>query len=142
MEQDFESLAKDIVVEKLRGAENSPALAAEIARKIAISALSGEGTRPDPRAAISGACRGAMNGTLLIEGDLAKTAVALLGKMAAVATEAHLDPADCMTWAMEGIAPAVKLAPGGAGDAVGTAIEENFMGAGPVFADLLRTSGA
>ena len=43
---------------------------------------------------------------------------------------------------MEGIAPVVNLAPSGTADAVGAAIEENFMGAGEVFTGILRTSGA
>jgi hypothetical protein len=62
--------------------------------------------------------------------------------MALIAQESNLDPAECMTWAMEGIAPVVKLASGVAAEAVAAAIEENFMGAGRVFEDILRTAGA
>ncbi len=83
-----------------------------------------------------------MGGMVLIEKDLPRTAVALLRQMATVAQETNLDPAECMTWAMEGIAPVVKVAPGGAADSVRAAIEENFMGAGEVFESIVRTSGA
>jgi hypothetical protein len=142
MEYDFEKLAKEIVVEKLKDAADSPALAAEVAHKLVVSGIAGTGARQEPRITVASACRGVMAGMLLIEKDLPKTAVALLTKMALIAQESNLDPADCMTWAMEGIAPVVKLASGGAGDAVGAAIEENFMGAGQVFAEILRTAGA
>jgi hypothetical protein len=83
-----------------------------------------------------------MSGMILIERDLPKAAVALLSQMTAIAHESALDPVDCMTWAMEGMAPAVKIAPAGAGDAVCAAIEENFMGVGEVFRRILRTAGA
>ena len=142
MEYDFEKLAKEIMVEKLGAAADAPALAADVVRKIAVAGLAGTSGRQEPRVTVAAACRGVMSGMLLNEQDLAKTAVALLHQMAVIAQEANLDPADCMTWAMEGIAPVIRLAPGGAADAVGAAIEENFMGAGPIFEDLLRTAGA
>ena len=142
MEYDFEKLAKEIVVEKLRNVEDAPALAAEIAHKIAVAGLAGSSGRQEPRITVSAACRGVMAGMLLIEKDLPKTAVALLAMMALIAQESNLDPADCMTWAIEGIVPIVKLAPSGASDSVGTAIEENFMGAGQVFEGIMRAPGA
>jgi hypothetical protein len=142
MEFDFERLAKEIVVEKMKDAPDPSALAAEVVHKIAVSGLNGTRARQEPRLTVAAACRGVMAGMLLIEKDLPKTAVALLAQMALIAQEASLDPAECMTWAMEGIAPIVKLAPGGAADAVEAAIEENFMGAGAVFQGLLRAAGA
>lgn len=142
MDYDFERLAHEIVVEKLKGSPDAPALAAEVVQKIAVAGLAGTRGSQAPRVTVAAACRGVMSGMMLLEGDLPGTAVALLAKMAAVAQEAGLDPADCMTWAMEGIAPAVKLASGGASDAVAAAIEENFMGAGEVFQGILRTAGA
>ena len=142
MEYDFEKLAKEIVLEKLKGAADPPAVAAEIAHKIAVSARAGTIGKQPPRVTIAAACRGVMAGMLLIEKDLPKTAVALLAKMALVAHEAHLDPAECMTWAMEGIAPVVQLAPEGTAAAVGAAIEEHFMGTGEAFEAVLRSAGA
>ena len=142
MEYDFEKLAREIVIEKLKDSSDPPALAAEVVRQIAVAGLAGANGRQEPRVTVAAACRGAMAGMLLHEKDLAKTAVAMLAQMAAIAEESHLDPGECMTWAMEGIAPVVKMAPGVAADAVGTAIEESFMGAGEVFAVMLRTAGA
>jgi hypothetical protein len=142
MEYDFEKLAKAIVVDRLRGVADAHALAAEIAHKIAVAGFAGTTGRQEPRVTLTAACRGVMSGMLLIEKDLPKTAVALLAKMAVIAQESSLDPADCMTWAMEGIAPIVKMGPPGTSDAVGTAIEQNFMGAGQVFEGMLRTAGA
>ena len=141
MEYDFEQLAKEIVMEKLKDAADPPAAAAEVAHKIAVSALAGTIGQQDPRVTVAAACRGVMAGMLIIEKDLPRTAVALLAKMALIAQESNLDPADCMTWAMEGIAPVVRLAPSSAGDAVCAAIDENFMGAGEVFQGILRTAG-
>lgn len=142
MEHDFEKLAKEIVVEKLKDAEDSPALAAEVARKLVVAGLAGTKGSRDPRATVSAASRGVMSGMLLIEKDLPKTAVALLNMMGLISQEANLDPAECMTWAMEGIAPVAKLASGETAESIGAAIEENFMGAGQVFEAMLRTAGA
>ena len=142
MEYDFEKLSKEIVVERLKVAEDAPSLAAEVARKIAVSAVASTRATQDPRLTVAAACRGAMQGILLLEKDLPKTAVALLAQMAHVAEETNLDPADCMTWAMEGIASVCRFGPHGTGDAVSAAIEERFMGVGQVFETLLRTAGA
>ena len=141
MEYDFETLAKEIVVAKLKDAADPAATAAEVVHKIAVAALKGTGVRQEPRVTIAAACRGVMSGMLLIEGDLPGTAVALLKQMAAVAQEGDLDPADCMTWAMEGMAPVVKAAPASTADAVGAAIEENFMGARQAFQAVLDAAG-
>ena len=142
MEYDLEKLSKEIVVERLKDAEDPHQLAAEVARKIAISAVASTRTQQDPHMTVAAACRGVMQGILLLEKDLPKTAVALLAQMALVAEETNLDPAECMTWAMEGIAPICRLAAHGTGEAVGAAIEERFMGAGHVFAGMLRTAGS
>lgn len=142
MEYDFEKLGKEIVVGKFKDIEDPYSLAGEAARKIAVAAVTSTREKQDPHVTVAAACRGVMGGMVLIEKDLPKTAVALLQQMATVAQETNLDPAECMTWAMEGIAPVVKVAPGGAADHVRAAIEENFMGAGEVFETIVRTSGA
>jgi hypothetical protein len=141
-EYDFEKLAKEIVLERLRDLPNPPAGAGEIALKIAVPAVTSTRMRQDPRLTVSATCRGVMAGMLLLEQDLGQTAVSLLSQMATISQAADLDPADCMTWAMEGMAPVCRLAPGGTGEAVGHAIEEHFMGAGDIFRELVRASGA
>jgi hypothetical protein len=142
MEYDFEKLAREIVIGRLKDVEDAPTTASEMARKIVVAAVLSTRSRQDPRVTVTDSCRGVMSGMLILEKNLASAAVALLVQMAFVAQEANLDPADCMTWAMEGIAPVAKLAPGGAVDSIRASIEENFMGAGTVFEDILRTAGA
>ncbi|HXT01047.1 MAG TPA: hypothetical protein VN915_10255 [Elusimicrobiota bacterium] len=140
MEYDFEKLAKEIVVAKLKDVADPAAVAGEVVHKIAVSALKGTQARQEPRVTISAACRGVMSGMVLIEKDLPGTAVALIAQMALIAQESNLDPAECMTWAMEGIAPVVMVAPAGTSDAVGEAIEERFMGAREAFLNILKAS--
>lgn len=142
MEYDFEKLAKEIVVAKLKDVPDPVAVAGEVVHKIAVSALKSTDSRQEPRVTVAAACRGVMGGMVLIEKDLPQTAVALLAQMASIAQEADLDPAECMMWAMEGIAPVVKVAPGGTADAVGDAIEERFMGAREAFQRVLSAAGA
>jgi phage tail sheath gpL-like len=142
MEYDFEKIAQAIVVERLKDAADPAAVAGEVVHKIAVAALKGTNGRQEPRVTIAAACRGVMAGMLLIDKDLPKTAIALLDQMALIAHESDLDPAECMTWAMEGIAPVVKAAPPGAADAIGAAIEERFMGAREAFQALMDAAGS
>jgi hypothetical protein len=142
MEYDFEKLGKEIVVSRFKDLDDPYSLAGEAARKIAVAAVTSTRDRQEPRVTIAAACRGVMGGMILIEKDLPRTAVSLLDQMAAVANETGLDPAECMTWAMEGIAPIVKVSHGGVADQVRAAIEEHFMGVGEIFERILSTSGA
>ena len=142
MEYDFEKLGKEIVVSRFKDLEDPYTLAGEAARKIAVAGVTGTRAMQDPHLTICAVCKGVAAGMLILEKDLAKTAVALLAQMGPIAQETNLDPADCMSWAMEGIAPIAKLAPGGAADAVRSAIDESFMGAGEVFEQYVRTAGA
>ena len=138
----LEVLAKEIVVDKLKGTEDPPAAAGEVARQIVIKAVGGTQTRQPARVSVAAACRGLMAGMLLLEKDLPRTAVSILNQMGAVANETSQDPAELMTWAMEGIAPVAKLAGDSVRYAVQEAIETAFMGAGEVFAKACETAGA
>jgi len=140
-EYDFAKLAQEIVQERLRDLPNPPAAAGEIARQIAVPAVTSTRLRQDPRLTVSATCRGVMEGMLLLEQDLGETAVSLLNQMAVISQDANLDPADCMTWAMEGMAPVCRLAPAHVRDSVRHAIEEHFMGAGEVFDRIIDTAG-
>ncbi|MFI5347792.1 MAG: hypothetical protein ACHQ51_15585 [Elusimicrobiota bacterium] len=142
MEYDFEKLGKEIVVSRFKDLEDPYSLAGEAAHKIAVAAVTSTRSKQDPRLTVAAVCRGVAAGMLLLEKDLPKTAVALLAQMATVAQETNLDPADCMSWAMEGLAPIAKVAPVGTSDAVRAAIDENFMGAGEVFEQFVLTAGA
>jgi hypothetical protein len=145
MEYDFETLAKEIARAKLAGTEDPAAVAAvaaEVAHKVAVSGIFGA-RRQDPRATVTGTCRGVMAGMVLRgEKDLAGAAVAILSKMTLIAQDGHLDPADCMTWAMEGLASVVKTASIDEAEAVADAIERSYMGAGEAFRAIVRAPGA
>jgi len=138
----LEKLAKEIVVDRLKGFEDAPSGAGAIARKIVTSAITGTRARQSPRDSVNAVCRGLMSGMLLLGKDLPGTAVAILRQMDAVAHVTHQDPAELMTWAMEGIAPVARLAGGHACDDIQEAIEAAFMGAGHVFASVCDAAGA
>lgn len=140
-EYDFEKLAYEIVSSRLKEAEDAPSAAGEIAKAMTVKGVAGTRGKQDPRATVVAVCRGTMRGLLILEKDLPAAAVAVLGHMGEVANDSGLDPADCMTWAMEGIAPVAKLSPAGP-DPIRAAIEEKFMGAGEVFDSVVRSSGA
>jgi hypothetical protein len=134
----LEKLSKEIVIESFKSDASAPA--AEIARQVIAKAV--VGTSQAPRDSVVATCRGLMSGMLLLEKDLPAAAVAILGQLGSVANETHQDPAELMTWAMEGIAPVAKLAGRDACSAVEAAIEAAFMGAGQVFAAACETAGA
>lgn len=138
----LETLAKEIVVERLRSVPDAPAGAGEVARQFVTKAITGTQARQAPRESVIATCRGLMSGMLLLEKDLPATAVAILSQMSIVATETHQDPAELMTFAMEGIASVACLAGRPACDAIEQAIDTAFMGAGQVFADACKTAGA
>lgn len=138
----LEKLAKEIVVERFKGIADAPAGAGLVARQIISKAVSGTQARQSPRHSVAAVCRGLMKGMLLLEMDLPRTAVAILGQMDEVALATHQDPAELMTWALEGIAPVAALAGRQTRDAVEEAIEAGFMGAGSVFARSCETAEA
>lgn len=138
----LEKLAKEIVVERLKGVDDAPAGAGEVAHKIVTQAVNGTAARQAPHESVKAVCRGLMSGMLILEKDLPRTAVAILSQMSTVAAETSQDPAELMTWAMEGIAPVVTLAGNRTKDDVESAIEAAFMGAGGVFKSVCETAGA
>ncbi|MFA6003784.1 MAG: hypothetical protein WC881_06925 [Elusimicrobiota bacterium] len=141
-EYDFKKLAQEIVSARLKDIAAAPDAAAEIACQIIVSGVQSTRQRQDPRLTVMNTCRGVMSGMMLIDQDLGAAAVAILKSMANLAQELHLDPAQTMTWAMEGIASVVIL---GAGDLqlrVTEAIDENIMGAGAVFVELCAQAKA
>ncbi len=138
----LEKLAKEIVVERLANIADAPDGAGQVARQIVTKAVTGTQARQAPRETVTAVCRGLMSGMLLLNQDLARTAVAILSQMGAVAEATHQDPAELMTWAMEGIAPIAKLSGQTSCEAVEQAIETAFMGAGRAFASVRDTAGA
>lgn len=141
-EYDFEKLAREIVSARLHDIAAAPDAAAEIACKIIVSGVQSTRRRQDPHITIMGVCRGVMSGMLIIDKDLCATAVAMLKSMAGLAQEIHLDPMQTMTWAMEGIAAVVVMSAGDLQLQMTDAIDDNFMGAGAVFAELCAQAKA
>ena len=138
----LEKLAQQIVIERLEGVADAPEGAGLIARKIVTQAVTGTIARQSPRLSVTAVCRGLMSGMLILQKDLPLTAVAILNQMSVVSLETHQDPAEMMTWAMEGIASVVTLTGEPVRAAVETAIETAFMGAGTVFAHACATAGS
>ena len=138
----LEKLAKEIVVERLKDVPDAVTGAGEVAHQIISKAITGTQARQTPRDSVIATCRGLMSGMLILEKNLPSTAVAILSQMSVVANETNQDPADLMTWAMEGIAPVARLAGSQAREGIEQAIDAAFMGAGQVFASACETAGA
>jgi hypothetical protein len=138
---DLERLAKEKVIGAITAGMETNEAVEVIVKKIAIATVLNPPQGVDSRGAVSAACRGVLSGILLLERDLPSAAAAILSQMTMVATESHLDPADCMTWAMEGMAPVCRMAPTHICHSVRSAIDERFMGAGEVFDGMIRASG-
>lgn len=136
----LEKLAKEIVVARFGGVADAPAGAGAVAKQIVVKAVGG--ARQPARDSVTSVCRGLMSGMLILEKDLPRAAVAILGQMNAAAAETHQDPADLMTWAMEGIAPVARLAGRDVCYRIEASIEESFMGAGRTFASLCEAAPA
>lgn len=134
---DFEKLAREILSSRIGELEQKPELAADIAREMIVPAVKSTRQRQDPRATVAAVARGILGGLMLLGKSLPEGAVGLLKAMGAVAADAHLDPQDVMIWSMEGIAAVCRTAGPQTADRVEAAIEENFMGAGGVFHELL-----
>jgi hypothetical protein len=138
---DFDKLTREMVVATLRNSEKAPQQAAQMAATTITSGVLSTRARQDPRLTVIGVCRGAMSGILLIEKDMIVTAVELLRSMGNLSHSTSLDPGDLMTWAMEGIASVMPMAAPDLKTRVQEAIEENFMGAGSVFAGICAKAG-
>lgn len=135
---DFEKLAREIVTQRLKGIDDAPKAAAEIAKKIIVAGVQGTKSRQDPHLTVSAVCRGVISGMILIEADLPETAVFILREMANIAAETHLDPTEMMTWSMEGIGQVAPMAGAEVSGRIHDRIEETFQGAGLVFRDILE----
>ena len=141
---DFEKLAREIITSRLQGipAEATAAAAAEVASKIIVAGVASTAKRQDPHLTVTEVCRGVMSGMLLIEKDLVAASVELVKSMAHLAQETHLDPAEMMTWAMEGIAAISVMGHQDLKANVREALEHNFMGTGEVFGELCAKAAA
>lgn len=139
----FDQLIREILVSRFQGQRDAEQDAALIAKNMIVVGIVGTGAAGSgqpPRESVRLITKGMMEGTVLIEGDAALAAVEILREMADAAQEVSLDPADMMTWAMEGIADSASILDPARVLAVQNAIEAAFMGAGEVFGKL-RSGG-
>jgi|SRR5579883_2081399 len=137
-EYDFEKLAREIVTSRLPGVKDPAHAAAEVARKMLVTAVKGTAQRQAPRLTVLAVCRGVMDGMLILNQGLADPAIRILQMVPDVANEAALDPGELMTWAMEGIAAVAATAGAQAQQEIQAKIDESFMGAGEVFSSLCQ----
>ena len=137
---DLEKLSREITTSQLK--EVKPAALSESAVKIAvkliISAVSSTRDLQDPKATVRGVCRGVISGIILLGREMVPSSVELIKSMAQLAEAISLDPADMMTWAMEGIAQAAVLGPPDLREQISAALGENFMGIEGIFDDFCR----
>ena len=138
----LEKLAQQIVIERFEKVADVAEGAGQVARKIVTQAVTGTMARQSPRISVTAVCRGLMSGMLIAGRDLPPAAVAILNQMSAVAVETNQDPAELMTWAMEGIAPIATMAGEPVRASVEAAIDQAFMGAGTVFSRACATAGS
>ncbi|MBI4385970.1 MAG: hypothetical protein HY551_01180 [Elusimicrobia bacterium] len=130
-------LTQEIISSQLKGSPDAPSMAAEIAKKTIVAGVRGTQTSGQiPQETVEQICLGAMKGLLLLEKDLPKAAVHILNRMAEASSELHMDPEEMMTWAMRGISRITPLVSTDIRWNIQRAIEDQYMGAGEVFARL------
>ncbi|MBI5625176.1 MAG: hypothetical protein HY924_15470 [Elusimicrobia bacterium] len=135
---DFEPLAREIVFNRLADDPDFAGSAAKTARDIILPALKASLPSQEPRITAFQVCRGILAAVLALDKPARETCLAVLEVTAGIAEEGGLEPADLMTWAMEGMASVLSLQDQHTEDLVHLAIEKRFFGAGDVFAELCR----
>ncbi|MFC1679791.1 hypothetical protein ACFL2T_06225 [Elusimicrobiota bacterium] len=139
----FDHLIREIVVTKLSADPDAAHEAALIAKYMIVVGIMGTGaagSEQPPEVSVRLITKGMIEGAIVVETDVAEAAVEILQKMADAAQEVSLDPADMMTWAMQGIADSMALLPAEKVSTVHDAIDKAFMGAGEVFSKLCSRS--
>lgn len=126
----LEKQAREAVVADL--AKGGTRVAAIIGQHISMAARA-EG---DPRRGVVEAVRGGMNAVFLANHDLTGVAIKVLESLPNLSLMSRVGPEEVMTWVMEGIASAALMAGGELEGDIRSRIEEQFHGAGDIFASL------
>lgn len=138
---DFGKLAKDTVSSRLKGIEDTAPVAAEIAHKTIVAAVtSARAKSEDPAKAVESVCRGTLSGLVLIDKDLVSASMAILGRLAQTAQDVHVDPQELLTWALQGIAKVSPMLSAQALWKLREQIEAKFMGVGPIFDEMCENA--
>lgn len=96
----------------------------------------------EPKDAVVAVCRGSMHAVLLSGQSVPDASVALLDALPNMSLMMRSGPEDLMSWVMQGIAEATKMAPADVREGVRAKIEEKFMGASAIFDELCRAADA
>lgn len=141
----FGKLTKEIIVSRLKETADAPAIAAEIVKRTIVAGVQATRASATPQEAhqtVVEVARGAMTGLMLIDKDLAASAIAILSRLAEAANEIHADPQELLTWALEGFA---KVTPAMQRDVVykmRTEIDRTYLGVGELFDKLVSKAKA
>ncbi len=132
---------QEFVLQNIQGAPDAVEAASRAADEMISAAV--RKTKDKPGAIpqdeiVREVCHGAMKGMLLADLDLPLGAVTLIGSMAEVAQEIHVDPGQLLTWSLEGVARLASGVPREKINEIGQAIDAKFMGTAEIFRDLCR----
>lgn len=133
-------LVKEMVIARLKQIDDPCEAAAEVLDKtLGIALKDARELDAGAREAVFSAVNGAMVGLLLCHQDLVRGAVLALQRVKGVADRGHLDPTELLHLALRGIADLRRFADPEQMHKIGFAIDCEFMGAGQVFNELLRS---
>lgn len=130
----FGALTKEMIMSRLKGAEDAPAVAAGIVKQTILAGVpTAKAAGQNPKESVEQICFGAMRGLLLVEKDLPRGAILILREMAEVSQQVGIDPSELMTWTMDGIARITPMTSAQVREEIRGLIEQDYMGAGEVF---------
>jgi hypothetical protein len=131
---DFSQQARDAIKTALsQGAKATPD---HMARIVVEQITSAARASQDQRRAVISACRAALEDLNLVGMDLSALTIQVLRGLSRISLMVRVDPQDVMTWVMEGVAEVAVTLGEDACERMAKAIEHEFIGAGPAFAEL------
>lgn len=140
MPEDHEKQSKDAVAAAIAADPSAgplktvPVICQRISAAAAMNA--------QPKQAVVSTCRGAILAVLVSGQSVPDTTIALMEALPNISLMMRSGPEDLMSWVMDGVAQATKLAPASVRDGVRAKIEEKFMGASSIFDELCREADA
>ena len=130
-ENPFKKKVQDDIVQKLCDA-TSPHIKVDgfVTTHIAEGAAQPGASKQD---VVTNACHGAMSALILMEQNLPLGAIGILKAAADAGNRLGVDQMDIMMWGMEGIARVTPSLKPGDAQAISSAIDSDYHGAGPAF---------
>ncbi|MCX5794787.1 MAG: hypothetical protein NTY77_04765 [Elusimicrobia bacterium] len=117
-------------------AEGVKATPAEMSRIVVDQIADASRASQDQRQAVIAVCRASLGDLHVLGMDLSETTIQTLRDLSRTSLMSRVDPQDVMTWVMEGIAEVAATLDRPACNAIVSAIDGEFMGAGQAFAEL------